>query len=428
MTATDVILTVGVILGAGLLSYPIGALLRLPYMLVLVGIGALLGPSVLDLIDVPLTSTGAQVLLTLGVSFILFHGGLHLSVRVLRQVAFGLGMLVIPGVIITAVVCGLVAALVFDVPVTTGLLIGAVLAPTDPAILIPLFRRMGLRPKLEQTIVAESALNDPTGAVLALTFLGVVVTGDGLGAGSVVDFATELGISAGLGIVFGVLLALVMSHSRLGLWRESAGIAVLAIVTLTFFTVTEAGAESGYLGPFVAGLIVGNMDRFRLGMHTDHERDMRSLVGSLSDIMVIFVFVVLGANLPFAAIADNWLPALAVLAVLILVARPLVVLVCLLPDRRGAWTRQELLFMAWTRETGVVPAALAGIVVSRGVENGELVVVTVAMAILLTLGLQASTKGWLARRLDLIDPTEAAAAESRETPDSVHPAAPGTRR
>ena len=84
--------------------------------------------------------------------------------------------------------------------------------------------------------------------------------------------------------------------------------------------------------------------------------------------------------------------------------------------------------MAWTRETGVVPAALAGIVVSRGVENGELVVVTVAMAILLTLGLQASTKGWLARRLDLIDPTEAAAAESRETPDSVHPAAPGTRR
>ena len=358
MTATDVILTVGVILGAGLLSYPIGALLRLPYMLVLVGVGALLGPSVLDLIDVPLTSTGAQVLLTLGVSFILFYGGLHLSVRVLRQVAFGLGMLVIPGVIITAVVCGLVAALVFDVPVTTGLLIGAVLAPTDPAILIPLFRRMGLRPKLEQTIVAESALNDPTGAVLALTFLGVVVTGDGLGAGSVVNFATELGISAGLGIVFGVLLALVMSHSRLGLWRESAGIAVLAIVTLTFFTVTEAGAESGYLGPFVAGLIVGNMDRLRLGMHTDHERDMRSL----SDIMVIFVFVVLGANLPFAAIADNWLPALAVLAVLILVARPLVVLVCLLPDRRGAWTRQELLFMAWTRATGVVPAALAGIV------------------------------------------------------------------
>jgi cell volume regulation protein A len=411
MKATDVILTIGLILGAGLVAYPIGALLRLPYMLVLLGAGALLGPSVLDLIDVPLTSTGEQVLLTLGVSFILFHGGLQLSIRVLRQVAFGLGMLVIPGVIVTAIICGLVAALVFDVPVTTGLLIGAVLAPTDPAILIPLFKRMGLRPKLQQTIVAESALNDPTGAVLALTFLGVVVTNGGLGAGPVLDFVKELGISVGLGVVFGVLLALVVSHARLGIWRESAGIAVLAMVTLTFFTVSEAGAESGYLGPFIAGLIVGNMDRLGLGMHSDHERDMRSLVSNLSDIMVIFVFAVLGANLPFGAIADNWLPALAVLAVLLLIARPIVVLLCLVPDRRGAWTREELIFMAWTRETGVVPAALAGIVVSRGVEHGELVVVTVAIAILLTLGLQASTKGWLARRLGLIDATEAAASE-----------------
>ena len=411
MNATDVILTIGLILGAGLIAYPVGAFLRLPYMLVLIGAGALLGPSVLDLIDVPLASTGVQVLLTLGVSFILFYGGLHLSLRVLRQVAFGLGMLVIPGVIVTAIICGLVASLVFDVPVATGLLIGAVIAPTDPAILIPLFRRMGLRPKLQQTIIAESALNDPTGAVLALTFLGVVVTSGGLGAGSVADFAKELGISAGLGIVFGVLLALVVSHSRLGLWRESAGIAVLAMVALTFFTVGEAGAESGYLGPFIAGLIVGNMDQLGLGMHSDHERDMRSLVGNLAEIMVIFVFVVLGANLPFQAIADNWLPALAVLAVLIFVARPIVVLFCLVPDRRGAWTREELIFMAWTRETGVVPAALAGIVVSRGVANGELVVVTVALAILVTLGLQASTKGWLARRLGLIDPAAVAALD-----------------
>jgi NhaP-type Na+/H+ or K+/H+ antiporter len=63
-----------------------------------------LGPSVQDLIDVPLTSTGEQVLLTLGVSFIPFQGGLQLSVRVLRQVAAGLGLQVVPGVIITAIV------------------------------------------------------------------------------------------------------------------------------------------------------------------------------------------------------------------------------------------------------------------------------------------------------------------------------------
>jgi NhaP-type Na+/H+ or K+/H+ antiporter len=76
-------------------------------------------------------------------------------VRILSQVAVGLGLLVIPGVIITAVICGLVAAAAFDVSISMGLLIGAALAPTDPAILIPLFERIRIRPKVSQTVIAS---------------------------------------------------------------------------------------------------------------------------------------------------------------------------------------------------------------------------------------------------------------------------------
>jgi cell volume regulation protein A len=401
MDPGDVIFTLGAILLAGLVTAPLARRLRLPHMLLLLGAGALLGPSVTDAIDVPLDSVGAEVLLTLGVSFILFHGGLPLSARVLSKVAVGLSLLVIPGVIITAVICGVVASAVFDVPMTVGLLIGAVLAPIDPVILIPLFARIRVRPKISQTVIAESALNDATGAVLALTFLGLVLTGDELGVQPVADFASEIGISLGLGIVFGVVLAFLISPRRGGAWGESAGLAVLSLVSLAFVSVQEAGAESGYLGPFVAGLIVGNVDQLRLGMHGPHERDMRLIVGTVSEIMVVFVFVVLGANLPFGDIADEWLPALAVIATLLFVARPIAVLACLLPDRRGKWTREEILFLAWSRETGVVPAALAVLVVARGVDDSNLVVVTVALAIIVTLGLQASTKPWLARRLGL---------------------------
>jgi cell volume regulation protein A len=419
MDVRDAIFTIGIILLAGLVAIPLAQRLRLPHMLLMLAFGAILGPSVADVIDVPLDSVGAEVLLTLGVSFVLFHGGLQLSAGVLGQAAVGLGLLVLPGVIVTAVLCGVVASAVFDVPMTMGLLIGAALAPTDPAILIPLFERMRIRPKVSQTLVAESALNDPVGAVLALTFLGLVVTGKGFTAQPVLDFASEFGISVALGIAFGVGLALAVSSRRAGVWGESAGIAVLALVSITFVSVQEAGAESGYLGPFIAGLIVGNMDRLRLGMHTSHELEMRRLVESVSEIMVIFVWVVLGANLPFGAIADEWLPALAVLGTLLLVARPLVVLGCLLPDRRGRWTREEIIFLGWARETGVVPAALAGLVVSRGVDHGDLVVVTVALAIIVTLGLQASTKRWLAHRLRLIEapapiPVGAGAASASE--------------
>lgn len=79
-------------------------------------------------------------------------------------------------------------------------------------------------------------------------------------------------------------------------------------------------------------------------------------------------------------------------------------LVSLLPDRRGAWTKQEVAFLCWTRETGVVPAALAGLILSMDVENADLAVVCVAMAIIVTLTLQTSTKPWLGRRLGLLEP------------------------
>ena len=89
MTAKDVILTVTLMLGAGLAARLAADLLRIPHMLLLVGAGVLLGPSVSGAIDVPLDSMGAELILTLGVAFILFKGGLMLSVDVLSRVAVG---------------------------------------------------------------------------------------------------------------------------------------------------------------------------------------------------------------------------------------------------------------------------------------------------------------------------------------------------
>jgi potassium/hydrogen antiporter len=402
MALKDVILTLTLMLGAGLVSQLVADVLHAPRMLLLLGAGALLGPSVSDAIDVPLDSMGPQLLLTLGVSFILFHGGLQLSTRVLSKVGVGLGLLVVPGVVLTAIVTGLVAAAAFDLPLTTGFLIGAALAPTDPAILIPLFERMHLRPKIAQSVIAESALNDPTGAVLALAFAGVVLRGGASITQPLQDFVVDLAISTAIGVVFGVVLSAAVSSRRAGLWRESSGIAVMTVVVGGYFSLDSAGG-SGYLGAFLAGLIVGNMTQLGLAMHSHHERELRTLVAVVADLMVTFVFITLGANLPWRDMVDHLAPALAVVAALIFVARPLAVLVCLLPDRRGSWTREEILFLAWTRETGVVPAALAGIVVALDVPHADLVVTTVALAIVVTLALQSTTKRRLARRLGLLE-------------------------
>ncbi|MGH3035277.1 MAG: cation:proton antiporter [Gaiellaceae bacterium] len=403
METRDVIETLALVFAAGLFSELVAAVLRLPRMVVLLGAGALLGPHALDAVDLELESIGVQLLLTLGVSLILFHGGLGLQLSVLRPVAVGLGLLALPGVVLTALVTGAAAALAFDIPFTAGFLVGAVLAPTDPAILIPLFERLRVRPKVTQTIIAESALNDVTGAVLALALAAFVIEGEGSVAEPLREFAVDLGISTALGAVFGVALAVTISHGRFGIWRESPVIAVLLVVAGGYFTLDYAGG-SGYLGAFIAGFIVSNMDELRLGMHSEREREMRDFAAVAADLTVIFVFVTLGANLPFDRLSDEAAPALITLAVLIALARPLTVLACLPPDRRGRWTRNELVFLAWTRETGVVPAAVAGVLIAEGVQYENELIVVVALAIVVTLFLQATTKAWLARRLGLDEP------------------------
>ena len=122
----------------------------------------------------------------------------------------------------------------------------------------------------------------------------------------------DLGISTVIGIVAGVLLAATISSRRAGIWRESSAAAVLAVVTIGYFSLDSAGG-SGYLGAFLAGLIVGNMERLGLAMHSRHERELRQFAFNVADLVTLFVFVVLGANIPFDTLGEYFLPALAVL-------------------------------------------------------------------------------------------------------------------
>ncbi len=400
----DVLLTLSLLLMGALLARFVASLIGIPEILLLVAIGALFGPFALDVVDVPFDSLGAQLMFTLGVSLILFYGGLSLSVPVLRKVWMTLGLLAVPGVLLTTLIVGVTTHFAFDLPWDVALLVGAVLSPTDPAILIPLFVRSRLKPKVAQTVIAESAFNDPVGAALALTLAGVVLTGSDSVSGPAGEFLVDLVVSTVIGIVAGVVLAAAISSARSGIWRESAAIAVLTVVTISFFSLDTAGG-SGYLGAFLAGLIVGNTEHLGLG-HADepHVQDVRHFAFNLADIVTLIVFMVLGANIPFDELGDNLLPAIAVLATLLLVARPLTVFACTLPDRGARWTREELAFLCWTRETGVVPAALVGVLAGLGVPNGDVFASVVALAIVLTLLLQALPARWLAGRLGLLEP------------------------
>jgi potassium/hydrogen antiporter len=393
----------GIILGAGLVAQFLATFLRVPEMILLVAAGALVGPSVLGLVENPLNGVGAQLIFTVGVAMILFHGGVGISLRVISKSAVGLGLLVLPGVFITALIVALVVAPVFGVSLLVAFMIGAVLASTDPAILIPLFERLGLRPKVSQTVIAESAFNDVTGTVLVLTLVHVVESGDITIVGPVLEFFKELALGGAIGIGAGLLLAYaVASTARAGIWDESPGVAILAVVALVYFS-SETLGGSAYLAAFVMGLIVGNMQLFKMEQNERDAEMLEGFVGQVAEIAMLLVFVTLGINLPFGALWEYLLGGLLVMAVFIFVARPVTVLACLLPDRRGEWSWNEIAFLCWCRYTGVIPAAVASILLAEGVEGAEIAASLVALAVVATLLLQATTAGRLARMLGLIE-------------------------
>jgi cell volume regulation protein A len=403
-----ILLDFGLILGAGLLAQLLATLLRIPEMIVLVAMGALIDPSVLGIASNPLDEAGAQLIFTLGVSLILFHGGVGISLRVLSQAGVGLGLLALPGVLITTVIVALAVAPVFGVAFPVALMVGAVLASTDPAILIPLFDRLNIRAKVSQTLIAESGFNDTTGAVLTLALVGAVESGRFTLSGPALEFSKELAIGTFIGLLAGLILCYaIASTTRAGIWDEAPGVAILAVVALAYFSNEYVGG-SGYLAAFVMGLMVGNMRYLGFGQHDEHEQLLENFMGQVAEIATLLIFVTLGMNLPFEALGRYLLGGLLVMAVFIFVARPVTVLACLLPDRRGRWTREELAFLSWSRYTGVIPAAVASLLLSQGVEGAEIAASLVALAVCTTLLLQATTAGYVARRLGLIEePDEA---------------------
>ena len=407
MEIDHILRTIGIVLAVGLIAIPIANVLRLPSMVVLVAAGIVAGPTLLDLVEVPINSVGPSLLFSIGVALILFHGGVGVSLRVISKTMVGLLLLAIPGVMITAGIVALAVMPLFGVSWQIALLVGAVLSATDPAILVPLFDRLGLRPRVAQTVIAESAINDPMGAILSLTMAGIITAG-GLTSGvfasdsPLVEFARSIGLGLVVGVVGGVLIALLLSSHRFGVLRESVGATLLAVVALAYVS-SEVAGGSPYLAAFIAGLIVGNKDLLRIAHDDEQEHLLETYLTQTVDIIVLAIFVILGLNLNVDLLLDNLWAGLAVMVVFIFIARPATVAFGLGLDRRAGWTRQEAIFITWCRETGVVPVAVASMLLAEGVPGAELVATLVTFAVIVTLLLQATTAGWLAQRLGLLE-------------------------
>jgi potassium/hydrogen antiporter len=382
------LLVLGLLVLLATTSSKLSTRVGIPFLVVFVIVGMLAGTDGVGGIVFDDFSL-AHAVGTTALILILFDGGVHTSVSALRRAAVPAGLLATVGVAITAGIVGLAASILLDLPPLQGFLLGSVVGSTDAAAVFAALRAgaMKLRPRLASTLEVESGSNDPMAVLLTIVCIEVI-SGRMIGVDSVLWFLLkQFAIGAGLG--FGIGRVLVILIQRIDL--RAAGLYPMLTLSAALATHGLAGVlgGSGFLAVYVAGVVVGH---HRVAFH----RGISLFHDALAWLGQIVMFVVLGLlSLP-SAVLHAWTSGLLVAVVLIFVARPLAVAVCLFP-LRFRW--EEVVFASWAGLKGAVPIILAIYPLMFGLEGAEQLFHLVFFVVLLSALVQGWTLPALARRL-----------------------------
>ena len=401
--AKALLLLLASVLGVGMLSGFIARLLKVPDVVLFLIAGMAVGETGLAIIDIKAGSTLNQLLLIFGSCFILFEGGTSVRLSILKNIWPTILSLATLGVLITAIITAFVVQYLIHLPFIFSVLLGAVIASTDPATLVPVFRQVKIRAKIAQTVMSESAFNDATSSILTFTILGIAISGAEFSISqNLLELLRQASLGCIIGAALGYITIMLTTKNRYSFLSEYASLLTLMSVAIAYWFADYLQA-SGFMAVFVLGIVLGNKGLLGFNMNENEAHKLEAFVTTTSLIMRIFIFVLLGSQVNFALMHQYFWQALAVTLLLIFMARPVTVFACALPNRRAGWTFKELLFMCWTRETGVIPGALAGMLVGMKVPYSDVIAAVTFMTILITILLQATTTRWLAAKLDLLE-------------------------
>ena len=339
----------------------------------------------------------AYLIGSVALAVILFEGGLKTKRSMLKIALWPAMALATAGVAITAgVVCAAYAVLPPPPapysPWVVALLIGAILAPTDAAAVAALLRRarLPLPERVTAALEVESGLNDPMSV-----FLTVLLTQQVLHPGSftvthaAILLAEEMGGGALLGVGGGYLMLLVLRRLEV----EAAIYPVLALAgSLLLFGVAQSVGASGFIAVYLAGVIVGNSEH----QSTPTVEHFFEAIGWLAQIVL---FLMLGLIVtPHMILSVPWLALIVTTATLLLVARPIACIACLLPF---GFRLRETAFMSWVGLRGAVPIYLVIIPMLAGITDAKFLFEPAVMVVVISLVVQGWTIAPVARLLGL---------------------------
>jgi cell volume regulation protein A len=361
------------------------------------------------------TQRTVERIVTVALVVILFDGGMHIGLERLRAALGTVALVGVLGTFLTVAATALATHLLFDFGWYVSLLVGTAVAPTDPAVVFSVLGKREVAEPAGTILEGESGANDPVGIAL----MASLVAAGGVSAGALGHVVGEFSLEMSVGLVVGVIgaRALLWFMRRVPLPSEGLySLRTLASALLLSGVATIAHG-SGFLAVFVAGLLLGDE-------RAPYKREIERFHSALASLSEIVAFVVLGLTVDLGELGrtDVWVPGLVIAVLLLVVIRPVLVGLCLLP---AALRRNERVFVLFAGLKGAVPILLGSLLLQTKLPDADryyaIVVVVVAFSVLVQGTLTPTVARLLNVKMHTVEPEPwSLGVRLRDEPEGVH--------
>jgi NhaP-type Na+/H+ or K+/H+ antiporter len=398
LTTNQILTGVGLILALAVGSQVLASRLRIPAIIVLLPAGFVAGALTSDVNPQNLLGPAFEPLVSLSVAVILYDAGLSLDMRKLkghtRKVVI---RLIVLGVLITTALAASVAAPLLGMSRGAALMLGIILVVSGPTVVGPLLSFIRPTERLQQVLIWEGSLIDPVGGILGALVFHAVSASTSKGPGSqLAQFTASVGVGVAGGVIGTALLWLLLHRLRLGeVLGTTAQLATVIAVAAACDVVRE---DAGLLAAIFMGLALANRRGFDIPAR-------RPFFETLVQLIIGVLFISISATVTPASLRHLVLPTLALIAVLVLVARPAAAFASTL---RTDLTTRERAFIGWMAPRGIVAAATASTfgagLAAKGIGGAAKILPVTFLVIVATVTLYGLTARLAARRLGVSRP------------------------
>lgn len=332
---------------------------------------------------------------TVALIFILFDGGFSSQPSVMKPIWKEAVVLSTAGVFLTTLFMTLLIHYTMNWSWTTSAILSAAISSTDAPAVFGILRtqKKEIRKKLRSLLELESASNDPMAIVLLLLLIQFSQAPQ---EATMIETAQKFFIQIALGGLSGWFLgkALVKIINWLNLDFEGLYPVLTMSYVVGVYSLTEYCGGNGYLAVFIAGFTMsGEKFLSRKALLVFHD--------GLSWLMQVGMFLTLGLLVNPSEFGGVVSHSVIVAFFLILIARPLTVLLCLLPFGYRSW--KDLAFLSWGGLKGAVAIILATYLLMENVPHAQVMFNVIFFIVIISMTLQGSTISKLAERFGVCD-------------------------